>query len=293
MSLSFLAGVFTGNSQSGSGTIVGLGSTPRYNKYPNSTMLSMGIHKNLSSATVYKSSKCDATVILFGSPFSFISFPDYQGSFMQITNKKNASSELDVNQFSTYGFNNIATSMLMAGVNRNGIEIRLSYRDIFLDQWKTMLDNELSGSEAKRDGNPTLTWEMWPSGISYLNSSLMYLKVHQKLRIELHCWPDYDASITYHIHLYLDSGGHLKGYTARWAYWVEGGAKASEIADALEPKVISGMSTLNTQLTNQLSTYSAFSFKDLYYLPGNQVSAPPTGVITGWTTDDVTIVLVL
>lgn len=292
MSLSFLAAVFTGNNQSGAGTLIGLGNTPRYNKFPNSIMHSQGIHKNLSSATVYKTSKCDATVILFGSPFLFLQFPDYQGPYMQITNRKNASSELDVNNFSTYGLNNNATSMLLIGANK-GFDIRLSYRDLFLNKWKDIIDNELSGTEAKRDGNPTLTWEMWPGNISYLSSSKCYLKIHQKLDIELHCWPDYDASITYHIHLYLDSGGHLYGYTARWAYWVESGVKAGEIGNQLESQVISGMGKLNTELTNQLSSYSSISFKDLYYLPGKQTSSAPTGVRTGWTTDDVTIVLEL
>jgi len=289
MPLSFLATVFTGNNQSGSATLIGLGSTPRYNKYPSGTMHSLGIYKNLNSATIYKTSACDATVILFGS-FPFLQFPDYTGPYMQLTNRKNASSELDVDKFSSYGFNNNVTNMLLVGANRDS-EIRISYRDMFLNKWKTLIDQELAGSQAKRDGDPTLTWEMWPTSISYLSSSYRYLKVHQKLKIELHCWPDYEASITYHIRLYLDGGGHIKGYAARWAYWVEAGVKASEIGSQLKPKVIAGMSKLDNELKNQLNPFSSFTFKDLYYLPGKQTSRAPTGVKTGWTTEDITIIL--
>lgn len=217
--------------------------------------------------------------------------PDYTGSFMQITNRRNSGSVLDVDRFSTYGFNNKPTNMLVVAPNR-GTEVRLSFRDLFLERWRDVIDAQLSGG-ARRDGDPTLTWEMWPSGISYLDPNRCYLKIHQDLDIELHCWPDYKASITYHIYLYLDGSGRLRGYVARWAYWIEGGVKADDIEDQLAPAVISGMSTLNDELATQLAAYDAFSFSDLFYLPGDQITRPPTGVITGQTISDVTIVVAL
>jgi hypothetical protein len=130
---------------------------------------------------------------------------------------------------------------------------------------------------AKRYGDPVLTWEMFPKGISYLDENRMYLKVHQKLDIEINWWPDYEASITYHLFLHLDGAKHLKGYVARWAYWIEGGAKADNIEEKLKPAVISGMNTFNTELSKQLNALSPFTFSDLYYLPGNQTGPVPTG----------------
>jgi hypothetical protein len=291
MPLSVLSGVYTGNDQSGSGTFFGVGRTPRYNRIPSTTLTDMGFRRNLSSATVYSSSTADATLILFGSPVSFVSFPDYQGLFMQITNRRSSGSEHDVDRFSDHGFNNLAENVLVVAPNR-GTEFRFSFRDLFLDRWNDVLSSQLA-DPAHADGGPTLTWEMWPTGISHLDSDRMYLKVHQNLDIRLHCWPDYDASMTYHIYLYLDGGGRLRGHVARWAYWIEGGAKADDIEDQLRPAVIDGATTLTDELGNQLDALSGFSFTDLFYLPGSQTSRPPTGVVTGSTFDDVTIVVAL
>lgn len=132
---------------------------------------------------------------------------------------------------------------------------------------------------------------MFPEGISYLDPSRMYLKVHQKLDIELDWWPDYKASITYHLFLYRDGSGHLKGHVARWTYWIEGGAKADDIEDVLKPAVIAGMTEINNQLATQLNALSSVTIADLYYLPGRQLSAAPTGALSGWTLNDVTIVV--
>jgi len=291
MPISILSAVYTGNDQSGTCQLFGLGTSHRYNQISSSEMLSMGIYQNLSSSILYSSSSADSTLI-FGPVLPFLPIAsDYNGSFMQITNRKDAGSELYTNRFSTYNFDNLATSALVVAPNR-GIEFRFSFRDLFLEKWTELIDEELE-DPARRDGDPILTWEMWPTGISYLNSNCMYLKIHQNLDIVLHCWPDYDASITYHIYLYLNGSGQLRGYVARWAYWIEGGSKADDIEDQLAPAVISGMDTLNEALTEQLNEYSDFHFSDLYYLPGNQVTRPETGVITGYTTSDVTIALAL
>lgn len=287
MPLSMLSTVFTGSNQTGAGRVFGLGKSHVYHAIGRSDMSSSGILNDLSSATVFSSSDCDATLLLFGPTSS--SDPDYTGTFQQITNRKDAPHELDVNLPSA--INDKAASMLLVGANR-GIEIRQSFRDLFLARWNSTLDAQLHGSQARRQGNPVLTWEMFPKGISYLDSSRRYLKIHQPLKIVLDWWPDYNANITYHLYLYLDGGKRLRGYVARWAYWVESGIKSGAIAKSLEPKVISGMSTLNSQLNDQFNTIT-FQFSDLYYLPGRQMSRAPTGMISGTTWDDTTIVLVL
>jgi hypothetical protein len=291
MPLSMLSATFTGNDQTGTGRLFGVGSSERIRKVPRVSMQSSGIYRNLSSATVYSSSQSDSSLILFRPYFGLIDLGDYNGSYMQITNRRSSGSALDIDRFSTHGFNNQARSMLLVAARKDTDEFRVSFRDIFLSKWKEVLDTSLSGSPAKRKGDPAMTWQLWPSGISHLQSGEQYLKIHQRLRVEIDWWPDYDASITYHIRLYLDGGGRLKAYVARWAYWVEGGIKSGAIGDKLEPKVIAGMGTLNTELANQLGLLSSFRFEDLYYLPGNQTSRPPTGVSSGTTFDDVTIVL--
>ncbi len=294
MSISFLSTFHQHNNLGGRTWLLGVSQSTRYNFLRSSDLIGIDLYKKISSARVYASSVCDGTVIYFGWPnVNFINMPDFTGYFVQITDTKGSGVPQDLNQFSSVNFNDGAQSALAIATNRSGLEVRLSFRDIFLDKWKTILDSQLSGSQAKRDGDPTLTWEMWPQNISYLDTDRTYLKIHQNLNIELDWWPDYNASVTYHIYLYLNGRGKLNGFVARWEYWVEGGIKSSGIADRLKPKVISGMNQLNTEINNELSAWSSFTFKDLFYLPGNQTSRPPSGVITGFTTNDTTIVLVL
>lgn len=152
--------------------------------------------------------------------------------------------------------------------------------------WNSTIDAQLGG-KASRVGDPVRTWAAFPEGISYLNSSQIYLYISQKLNINIPWWPDYDARISYHIYLYLDGSNKLKGYCQRWSAWVEGGVKSDDIMDQLWPSVVSGASTINTKLTDAFKSLPAF--KDFYYLPGRQVT-PVSGVFSGNTYEDVTLV---
>lgn len=286
MSLTLLTSVFQGNNQTGSSKVYGVGSE-RYRQATSASLASAGFSNNISSATVFPSSLVDGNLIFFGSPVSFITFPDYEGQFVQLTNKKGATAEFDANLTATT-LNNLANSILVVPTKKGG-EVRLSFRTLFLQKWKDVIDAQL-GSDANRKGDPTLTWTMFPQGISHLDPARRYLKIHQELNINVPWWPDYDASITYHIYLFLNSGGHLSGHVQRWAYWVEGGVKSGAIAGKLEPKVIAGMDTLNEKLATELGAFSSFTLSDLFYLPGDQTTAKSTGVFTGTTWDDVTIV---
>jgi hypothetical protein len=288
MAISVLASIFDGANQSGTARLYGVSKSQRYHRIPGSELSGYNLYRKISSTTEYSSSVAHCSLILFGFSFPLVTFPDYQGEFVQLTNA-GSGKELDSN-LSSSNFDNVATSALLVAEAR-GPEFRLSFRDLFLSKWNTMLDSQLAGTQASREGDPVLTWEMFPAGVSYLDPNSMYLKIYQKLHISIDWWPDYDASLTYHIFLYLDSAKHLKGYVARWAYWVEGGVKSGQIADKLKPKVIAGMDTLNAQLNTQLALVGGFTFKDLYYLPGKQTAAAGTGVTKGATWQDVTIVL--
>jgi hypothetical protein len=275
----------------------GLGTQSRY-YYENASQLqSKGILRNLSSGIIWESRVCDATLILFnniyttvliaGFPPMVIPAPDYNGTFLQLTNPRESGSEFRLDHFSDYGYDNKAASLIEV---RTWSLFRYSFRDLFLEEWKKNIDNAL-GSDASRQGDPIMTWEMWPQGVSYLDPNARYLKIHQPIRINVPNWPDYDASITYHIYLYLDPNGKMRGYCARWAYWVEGGIKSGQIADRLEPSVKQGCGKLTQALSEKLDQYSDLSFSALYYLPGRQLDYPPPNVFTGHTLDDVTIVL--
>jgi hypothetical protein len=285
VSISVLASVFEHSNQAGRMALYGVSRTTRYQRATEDGLSDRDLWRRISSARLFSSREADTTLILCGFPVLFYNPPNYTGVFVQFTNARSGS---DMNVNVPGSFNDVTDSLLLVATNR-GAETRLSFRDLFLERWKTTIDSKLSGG-AKRAGDPTLTWEMFPEGISHLDPNRMYLKVHQQLDIEIDWWPDYEASITYHIFLFLNSSGRLRGGVARWAYWIEGGAKADDIEDRLAPAVIAGMDDLNSQLSSTLNALP-FTFSDLYYLPGRQLTPAPTGTLTGFTSDDVTIVL--
>lgn len=292
MSVVTMSTVSINPNQAGTSALFAVPESGRYTTVPSNVMVERSILFNLSSAKVFSSDRADATLILFNS---FIGLDNYSGPFLQITNSRNAGSDLRVDNFPLL-FDNRIGSMLLVAANQSG-ETRLSYRDLFLDQWTSTLDTLLQDSRAQRSGETMLTWNMFPQAASGLSPDRGYLKVIQPLNIDVPAWPDYAATVAYDIYLYLENTdpmvatGRLRGNVARWVYWVEGGIKHDHIAAELEQKVIEGASTLNMKLAERLDLFSAFKFTDLYYLPGRQPTPAPTGVLTSNTFDDVTIVL--
>ena len=292
MSVSGMAQLFAGANQSGINIVEVTGATQRYELTRASELFNNGLWKQLSSASVFVPPLGATSLICFGFPFAPPGFfPDFAGQFVQFTNL--AGSPVLNKNLSASAFDNQTESALLVKQAR-AFEVRLSFRSLFLKQWKTVIDAQLSGTQASRDGDPILTWEMFPKGISGLDPLLRYLKITQGLDIAIDGWWDYKASLTYWILLSLDSGGTLQGFVARQSFWVESGIKHDGIVAALAPQVSAGAGVLNIELASALTKATGgFTFTDLYYMPGNQTAAPATGVFTGFTTQDVTIVLQL
>lgn len=287
MSLAALSSLHADPNRGGTAAFFGLGHSERYRRIPRSTLQARNLDRRISSARAFTSSSVDTLQVLFGSPVPFVTFRDYTGLYQQVGNPKGASSSDTVN----LGFlDDRATSGLLIGTRRRP-EFRQSFRGAFLNEWRSTIDGELAGSQASRDGDPTMTWEMFPSGISHLDNDLTYLRIRQDLHISVPWWPDYKAWIQYHLRLFI-TGGNLRGFVARWEYWVESGIKSGAIGDRLRPKVIAGMDTINGVLGDRLSDFDGFNLRDVYYLPGNQTGSGAPDQ-TGTTWDDVTIVVEL
>ncbi|MGN6602958.1 MAG: hypothetical protein ACTHK8_10940 [Ginsengibacter sp.] len=280
MSLDISGLLFSADNRMGSVFLVGVGHNHRYSHVSADLLRTIGLYAHIESVELFTSAKSDANLILLKND-------DYSGAFAQV---KDARSGGDV-WWDVFG--HIASLILVSGNKQGTSETRLSFSSIFQGQWNTFLDNKLSGTQASRVGNPTLTWEMFPENVTYLNSSLAYLKIYQPLHISIDWWPDYSASMTYHVYLYADSNHHLRAYGARWAWWVEGGAKSGKIGDQLGPKVSEGLGELQTQLNTQLKGFDEVlgHVTDVYYLPGTQTTPTSTGSLIGNTSSDVTIVI--
>lgn len=280
MSLDISGILYSADNRMGSSFFIGVGHTHRYSHISADLLQSFGLYAHVESVELFTSASADANLVLLKND-------DFSGPFAQV---KDARTGGDV-WWDTWG--HIGSVILVSGNKQGTHETRLSFRSIFQSQWNNFLDNKLSGSQASRVGNPTLTWEMFPENISYLNSSLAYLKIYQPLHISIDWWPDYSASMTYHVYLYADGNHHLRAYGARWAWWVEGGAKSGRIGDKLGPQVRDGLGELQAQLNNQLQGFDALlgNVSDVYYLPDSQTSAMGTGSLNGNTSNDVTIVI--
>jgi hypothetical protein len=287
MSLSFVSTGYEHINRGGMSRLFGVGKNSRYNPIRQSLMGSLSFDAKMSSIDVFPSSIATANVILFSNTIGGIfPFGDFKGDFKQVVAPKGGPQNFA--NLTDYAFNDRTRSMLLVNTGK-GSEFRVSLRDTFLETWNQTLDSTMGGS-ASRKGDPFMSWEPFPEGISYLSSSQIYIVITQQLNINIDWWPDYDASITYHIYLYLDGSKKLKGYCQRWSAWVEGGIKSGEIMDRLWPKVESGAATINSKLSEKLAIIPAV--KDFYYLPGRQL-APVAGVFSGSTLEDVTLVFEL
>ena len=287
MSLSFISIGYENINKGGLQRLFGVGQAARYKHINEALLGQLSFDSLLSSIQVFPSSIATANAILFSNNYAGV-FPlgNFAGDFRQVVTAKNGAP--DFANMTDSGFNDRTRSVLLVNSAR-GFEYRVSFRDQFLDTWNSTLDAQL-GSDASRTGDPLMTWAAFPEGVSYLNSDQIYLQITQALNINIPWWPDYSASITYHLYLYLDGSHKLQGYCKKWSAWVESGIKSSEILDKLWPKVVAGVSNINEQLTHSFSSLPAF--KDFYYLPGRQVT-PLTGVSSGSTWDDVTLVFEL
>lgn len=284
MSLSFLVIGYEHVNKGGLQRFFGVGKSARYNHINESLLGQLSFDAILSSIKVNSSRSATANAILFSNNiYGLFGVGNFAGEFRQVVAAINGAANF-VNVTDS-GFNDRTRSILLVNTGR-GLEFRVSFRDKFLDTWNKTLDEQL-GSQASRKGDPLMTWMAFPNGVSYLSSDQIYLQISQSLNINIDWWPDYDASLTYHLYLYLDGSKKLQGYCQRWSAWVESGIKSSEIMDRLWPKVVAGVSTINGKLKENFANLP--KIKDFYYLPGRQIS-PVSGVGSGTTWDDVTLV---
>jgi hypothetical protein len=257
-----------------------LSNSYRYYRVWQGTLENAGLHDAISSAQLQPSVVNDCLLICFQNRFT--------GRYLVLGNQKDTGVIQKVDSFVPYNMNDVTTTVLLVRTHIAN-ELRFSARDLIQAQFIEMLDQKLKGTQASRSGNPVITWDMWPNG-EYLSSDKKYIKIQQKLHISIDWWPDYDATMTYHIYLYVDNK-KLKGYAARWWVSVESGVKSDDIFDALAPKVSAGMDDLNSTLQSSLQMVGSFNFTSLYLLPGKRTGRDANGVSTGNTDDDVTIVL--
>lgn len=290
MALSALATVSEEINQTGRAALYNLPTSARYRRVSNRELTNEYLAYAISSASLYSAVGGCELVMISSLPF----LDGYNGQFLQLSAIGAGTRRVD-NDLSAQGFDNATTSMLLIGTNR-GPETRLSFRNIFLDKWNALIEENLMGSDASAKGDPLLTWEMFPPPSSVgLNSDLTYLHIFQALDVQVHVGPlityHYDAAIGFYLFLFVDVKKQLRALVAGAEVWVQSGFYHDAIESRLWDKVrLEGIPELNSRLASELAPFSTFPLVDVYYLPGDQTGSVPP-IFTGNTTDDVTIVL--
>ncbi|TYK50932.1 hypothetical protein [Actinomadura decatromicini] len=188
-------------------------------------------------------------------------------------------------------------SYMLVATSRDGEnELRLSYRDLFFQQWINMID-EMKGDSIRRDVDPVLTWEMFPTDPRYqsLDPKLTYLKVHQDLMALVPSpYTDYHIWMEYWIYLY-PSGTGVRAHVPQYGWYVDGGALHDNVRDRFVWRVRDGAATLENKVNEKLAQFDGIApngVHDVYYLPGRVLKPPThTGFTDGnVTTSDITII---
>lgn len=146
--------------------------------------------------------------------------------------------------------------------------------------------------KVRPNGDPTFTWDMWPTGGTSndwhpndVNRPFVYVIVP----IMVHTpppWADYNAQARYWIYLYVDGNGQLKGYVAYWGYWVESGIITGKVAEGLRGAIPGTIPQVNALIGGALARANAGGpYSYVYYLPGRFQ-------VAGHVFDDVTVVTV-
>lgn len=279
MGLETIGYVYTGPDQTGRSMMIGIAQGDRYYPEDGQALGRDGFFDQIHSGSLQSSPRKDVSITLFWTQY-------FDANFLQMTSHQSDGGF-------TFWCDPIRSFLITTSSPGGAGEVRVSYRDMFVQQWKTFIEAAIEG-DGRRNVEPIINWEMFPAYSPYLDRHHTYLKVHQELLVFTPWpYPDYHVSLDYWIYLF-PSGRGVRCTIPQYAWWVEGGALTDRIRDKFVPKVIEGAAKLRDKLNEQLAQFDGLipnGVHDVYYQPGRQLqSAQDT---RGLTTDDVTIVIAL
>jgi hypothetical protein len=141
-----------------------------------------------------------------------------------------------------------------------------------------------------------VTWDMWPDGSladrdprPSDDRRFIWVRIPVHVNASLHPdrrWINYYAEIRYWIYPWVDDAGDLQGHVAYSGVWVENGTRHRRVRETVEDYLPDTEAEVNAMLDSAVAVLNLTGpFRRQYFLPG-------TAAATGYTTDDVTLVLV-
>ena len=147
-------------------------------------------------------------------------------------------------------------------------------------------------------GDPTITWDLWPTGPTSSRDwhpndpGKRFIYVIVPITVQTPWpFPDAYAQVRYWIYLYVDSTGQLQGHTAYWGYYVSTTCFLTrcitgDIASALAQKIPGTTGQVDRLVAQAVALANVGApYRFTYFLPGK-------GQFAGSTWDDVTVVAV-
>ena len=170
---------------------------------------------------------------------------------------------------------NIESALIL---RRNSLEVVQPLHDLVVPEFKTEFDNATAGTQVKRAGEPTIYGAFFPPH----DPNAMLVRLEQNVTVELDCWWDYDARVSFDVEFRLVDG-QLDGYCKWYTIWVEGGVFSGKILDEMKPRIADACAILTDKLRQKLAllnfgaALAGYKFGSVYVLPGKVPTFPPTG----------------
>ena len=183
--------VFHGPGLTGKGYSFGLDHS-RYFRLDQQQMMENDLFVSVRSAVVYGSHVATPTLILFMFPKNFPQWKQsFSGPYVQISNRRNSGRQYAISHLGAYDRH---SSSLLFVPTRRKQEYRASVRDMALEDWREVVDQMMGSGGSHREGDPWITWKMWPRNQEYLDPALCYVTIHilrhlALSRAGLSAWP--------------------------------------------------------------------------------------------------------
>lgn len=149
MGLETTGAIYTGPNQTGRSMIIGIPQGDRYYHVDGPQLGQDGFFDQIQSGRLFASPRVDVSLAIFWTQ-------NFDANFLQLTAVRGGDG------FTFWATGPVRSYLLTATSPGGAEEVRMSYRDMFAQEWKTLIDEMIRGS-GRRDYEPVLNWDMFPT----------------------------------------------------------------------------------------------------------------------------------
>jgi len=159
-------------------------------------------------------------------------------------------------------FNDVVSSSLVVRREPQNKEIEVALRSLVTAQFTSLFDQKAAGTPISRTADPKVYMNYHPS----FAPNNYFATIHQDLNVSIPYWPDYSASVEYHVQFNI-SNGSVQGWVAWVSVWVESGLISGTVFNNIQPPLFNAYSDITAAISSAMALFSD-SNADVYLLPG-------------------------